>query len=90
MDMGAYVIVINADKVTVTGSKFNEKTYFNHVTGRPGSYRIETFKDLQKVRHQQSAAVSSAGMINQLWPARDGGSGGYRGTVAQLWLPGWD
>jgi ribosomal protein L13 len=49
MDMGAYVVVINADKVKVTGNKFADKTYFNHVTGRPGSYRIEMFKDLQKV-----------------------------------------
>ncbi len=49
MDMGAYVVVINAEKVQVSGAKFDQKTYFNHVNGRPGSYRIEAFKDLQKV-----------------------------------------
>uniref|UniRef100_A0A7S0RLA4 Uncharacterized protein n=1 Tax=Chlamydomonas leiostraca TaxID=1034604 RepID=A0A7S0RLA4_9CHLO len=47
MDMGGYVVVINADKVVVSGNKFADKTYFNHVNGRPGSYRMETFKDLQ-------------------------------------------
>lgn len=49
MDMGAYVVVINADKVTVTGAKYDNKTYFNHTNGRPGSYRMEAFKDLQQV-----------------------------------------
>lgn len=50
VDMGAFVVVINADKVKVTGTKTEDKMYFNHVTGRPGSYRMESFKDLQKVR----------------------------------------
>lgn len=49
MDMGAYVIVINADKVTVSGRKPSQKTYFRHVTGRPGSWTIESFNDLQAV-----------------------------------------
>jgi large subunit ribosomal protein L13 len=49
MDMGAYVVVINAEKVTVTGRKFTDKTYFRHTTGRPGSWKIETFDQLQKV-----------------------------------------
>lgn len=49
MDMGAYVVVINADKVVVSGKKAGVKTYFRHVTGRPGSWTIETFNELQKV-----------------------------------------
>ncbi|KAF8071127.1 RPL13 [Scenedesmus sp. PABB004] len=48
MDMGAYVVVINADKVVVTGNKAADKTYFRHVNGRPGSWRIESFNELQK------------------------------------------
>eukprot|EP00798_Chlamydomonas_sp_ICE-L_P008355 gene8355-3434_t len=47
MDMGSYVVVINAEKVVVSGKKADDKIYFNHVTGRPGSYRKETFKHLQ-------------------------------------------
>lgn len=49
MDMGSYVVVINADKVKVTGNKANDKTYFRHVNGRPGSWKIETFTELQRV-----------------------------------------
>lgn len=48
MDMGAYVIVINAEKVKVTGRKFDNKVYFSHVNGRPGSSTFESFKSLQK------------------------------------------
>ncbi len=50
MDMGAYVVVINAEKVTVSGRKPEQKTYFRHVNGRPGSWKIETFNELQRVR----------------------------------------
>jgi hypothetical protein len=61
MDMGAYVIVINADKVTVTGAKAENKTYFRHVNGRPGSYKIESFNELQRVR------VVCSGMCVCVW-----------------------
>lgn len=49
MDMGAFVVVINADQVEVTGNKPAAKTYFRHVNGRPGSWNIESFNQLQKV-----------------------------------------
>ena len=35
MDMGDFVIVINAEKILVTGNKENQKMYFKH-TGYPG------------------------------------------------------
>jgi len=35
MDMGDFVVIINAEKVLVTGNKEREKTYFKH-TGYPG------------------------------------------------------
>lgn len=40
------VIVINAEKVTVTGKKETEKFYKRH-SGRPGGMTIETFQELQ-------------------------------------------
>lgn len=48
-DMGSYVIVINAEKVQVTGRKATQKTYFRHTQGRPGGWRVETFDQLQQV-----------------------------------------
>lgn len=47
VDMGGYVIVINAEKVTVSGNKFNDKLYRRVNVGRPGSMKVETFKQLQ-------------------------------------------
>ena len=40
------VIVINADKVLVTGRKSKDKFYRRH-SGRPGGLTIETFEELQ-------------------------------------------
>ena len=47
MDTGAMIIVVNAEKVTVTGRKFDQKVYKRHVNGLPGSMKVETFKHLQ-------------------------------------------
>ena len=45
-DMHHGVIVINAEKVIVTGKKSNDKFYYKH-SGRPGGLTIETFRELQ-------------------------------------------
>jgi len=45
-DMGDYVIVVNAEKVIVTGKKFTQKLYRRH-SGRPGGMTTEVFSDLQ-------------------------------------------
>lgn len=66
MDMGAYVVVINAEKVKVTGNKANGKTYFRHVNGRPGSWKIETFNQLQKVRRHRAVLQRVASGPNML------------------------
>lgn len=46
MDTGDFVIVVNADKVIVTGKKSEQKVYRRH-SGRPGGMKTETFKQLQ-------------------------------------------
>lgn len=47
MDTGDFVIVVNADKVVVTGRKNEQKLYRRH-SGRPGGMKTETFNQLQK------------------------------------------
>lgn len=47
VDMGAYVIVVNAEKVAVSGKKQTQKLYKRH-SGRPGGMKVETFDQLQK------------------------------------------
>lgn len=46
MDTGDFVIVVNADKVVVTGRKASTKLYRRH-SGRPGGMKTETFNQLQ-------------------------------------------
>ena len=47
LDTGDFVIVINAEKVTVTGKKRQQKVY-RRDSGRPGGMKVETFDKLQK------------------------------------------
>ena len=47
MDMGDRIIVINAEKVTVSGKKHEQKLYRRVTNGRPGSMKVETFDQLQ-------------------------------------------
>ncbi len=46
MDTGDFVIVVNAEKVMVTGRKRDQKLYRRH-SGRPGGMKTETFAELQ-------------------------------------------
>jgi len=39
VDCGDFVIVVNADKVALTGAKERDKTYYRHTTQKPGSLK---------------------------------------------------
>ena len=45
VDTGDYIVVVNAEKVAVTGNKADQKTYWRH-TGYPGGIRGVVFKDM--------------------------------------------
>ena len=45
VDTGDFIIVINAEKVVVTGKKETDKIYYSH-TGYPGGFKTTAFKDL--------------------------------------------
>ena len=44
-DVGDYVVVINAEKIKVTGNKNEQKMYYRH-TGYPGGIKSQSFNDL--------------------------------------------
>lgn len=48
VDMGCYVVIINAEKVAVSGRKRVQKLYVRHTTGRPGGMMVESFEALQR------------------------------------------
>lgn len=45
-NLGNNVIIINADKITVSGNKETQKLYMRH-SGRPGGKTVETFEQLK-------------------------------------------
>ena len=45
VDCGDYVIIVNAEKVVLTGNKLEDKKYYNH-SGFPGGLRERTAKEM--------------------------------------------
>lgn len=62
MDMGANVIIINAEKVRVTGNKADQKLYRRH-SGRPGGMKVENFNDLQQRIPERIVEKAIKGML---------------------------
>jgi len=62
VDTGDYVIVINAEKVEVTGKKRQEKIYKRH-TGYPGGLREITFEKLQAKNPEEIIRHAVKGMM---------------------------
>ena len=62
VDCGDYVIVINAEKVEVTGKKRKEKIYKRH-TGYPGGLREVTFEKLQARKPEEIIRHAVKGML---------------------------
>jgi large subunit ribosomal protein L13 len=44
-DTGDFVVVVNADKILLTGNKLDKKFYYRH-SGIPGGFRAESYRDL--------------------------------------------
>lgn len=61
-DVGDFVIVINADKVKVTGKRESLKEYF-HYTGYPGGAVFQQFKDVLKNHPERVIEHAVKGMI---------------------------
>ncbi|MBD0346226.1 MAG: 50S ribosomal protein L13 [Coleofasciculus sp. Co-bin14] len=62
MDTGDFVIVVNAEKVVVTGKKRTQKLYRRH-SGRPGGMKTETFAKLQSRLPERIIEHAVKGML---------------------------
>ena len=62
VDTGDYVIVINADKVKVTGRKAQDKMYYHH-TGFPGGIKSISFEKLQDKAPERIIEAAVKGMM---------------------------
>ena len=62
VDTGDYIVVINAEKITVTGRKFKDKVYYRH-SGFPGGIKSLTFEKLQKHNPVRIIELAVKGML---------------------------
>lgn len=62
LDTGDFVIVINAEKISVTGKKASQKLYRRH-SGRPGGMKTETFTQLQARLPERIIEQAVKGML---------------------------
>jgi len=62
VDTGDHVIVINADKIALTGGKWDDKVYYHH-SGYMGGLKAITAKDLLKKRPEDLIKNAVRGML---------------------------
>jgi large subunit ribosomal protein L13 len=62
VDVGDFVIVVNADKVSVTGRKREAKLYRRH-SGYPGGLRTRTLNDMLERRPEEVIRLAVRGML---------------------------
>lgn len=58
MDMGDNVIIINADKVQMTGKKRDDKTYYWH-TNHPGGIKSRTARQILEGNHPERVVIKA-------------------------------
>jgi large subunit ribosomal protein L13 len=62
VDTGDYRIVVNVDKLKVTGNKTQDKMYYRH-TGYPGGLKQENFADLHARKPERVLELAVKGML---------------------------
>jgi large subunit ribosomal protein L13 len=61
-DVGDHVIVVNADKIVVSGRKAESKVYYRH-TGHPGGIRATSYADLMRKHPERIVQKAVWGML---------------------------
>ena len=62
LDTGDYVVVINAEKIIVSGQKEKMKKYYSQ-SGRPGGMKIKTFEQLRSYMPERIIEKAVKGML---------------------------
>ncbi len=62
VDTGDYIIVVNADKVRLTGRKMDDKMYYRH-TGYPGGLRSMSARQLLGRKPERMIELAVKGML---------------------------
>ena len=61
-DLGDYIVVINANKINVTGDKLNQKKYFKH-SGYPGGIKSKSLDKVIKNSPEDAIRMAVKGML---------------------------
>ncbi len=62
MDDGDYVVVINADKLVMTGNKAESKVYYRY-TGFPGGIKERSLKEVKELNSSAAVVAAVKGML---------------------------
>ena len=62
VDCGDYIVIVNAEKVNLTGNKLNDKIYYNH-SGYTGGLRERTAKEMKEKYPVEMIERAVKGMI---------------------------
>jgi large subunit ribosomal protein L13 len=62
VDTGDFVVVVNAEKISVTGAKRHEKLYHRH-SGYPGGLKTRTLNDMLERRPEEVIRLAVRGML---------------------------
>jgi large subunit ribosomal protein L13 len=62
IDVGDFVVVVNAEKISVTGKKREEKRYYRH-SGYPGGLRSRTLDEMLERRPEEVMRLAVKGML---------------------------
>ena len=62
VDTGDFVVVVNAEKVAVTGNKLDDKRYYRH-SGYPGGLRSRTLREQLERRPEEVIRTAVKGML---------------------------
>ncbi|WP_066041115.1 50S ribosomal protein L13 [Herbiconiux solani] len=70
MDMGDFVIIVNADKVALTGAKLAQKKAYRH-SGYPGGLSAVTYSELLEKNPERAVEKAIRGMLPKTSLGRD-------------------
>jgi large subunit ribosomal protein L13 len=62
VDVGDFVVVVNAEKISVTGTKLQDKMYYRH-SGYPGGLKKRTLNDMLERRPEEVIRLAVRGML---------------------------
>ncbi len=62
VDTGDYIVVVNADKIAVTGNKYEDKIYYHH-TGYPGGIKSASFRKMMEKDSTRVIQLAVKGML---------------------------